>query len=105
MRIDADRLKSLRKGRDLARTELAKRSGVATRTVQRLENEPEHCQKTREETAPMFGMTAQEARTTAAEVGRAVRGWRDKVARLGIAPREVERMSSAFDHDDLKAAA
>ena len=53
----------------------------------------------------MFGMTAQEARTTTAEVGRAVRGWRDTVARLGIAPREVERMSSAFDHDDLKAAA
>ena len=50
MRIDADRLKSLRKGRDLTRPELAKQSGVAARTVQRLENEPEHCQKTREDT-------------------------------------------------------
>ena len=56
------------------------------------------------EVAPMFGMTGQEARAIAAEVGRAVRGWRDTAARLGIAPREVERMSSAFDHDDLKAA-
>lgn len=50
MRIDADRLKSLRKGRGLTRADLAKRSGVATRTVQRLENEPQHCQKTREDT-------------------------------------------------------
>ena len=50
MRIDADRLKALRKGRGLTRPELAKRSGVATRTVQRLENEPQHCQKTREDT-------------------------------------------------------
>ena len=57
------------------------------------------------EVAPIFGMTGQEARATAAEVGRAVRGWRDAAARLGIAPNEVERMSSAFDHDDLKAAA
>ena len=50
MRVDADRLKTLRKGRRLTRPELAKRSEVAIRTVQRLENEPEHCQKTREDT-------------------------------------------------------
>ena len=56
------------------------------------------------EVAPMFGMTGQAARATAAEVGEAVRGWRDAAARLGIAPNEVERMSSAFDHDDLNAA-
>ena len=41
----------------------------------------------------------------ATQVGRAVRGWRDAAARLGIAPNEMERMSSAFEHDDLKAAA
>ena len=57
------------------------------------------------EVAPIFGMTGPEARTTAAEVGRAVQGWRETAARLGMAPREVERMSSAFDHEDLKAAA
>ncbi len=56
------------------------------------------------EVAPMFGMTGPAARATAAEVGKAVRGWRDAAAHLGIAPNEVERMSSAFDHDDLKAA-
>ena len=57
------------------------------------------------EVAPMFGMTDQAARATAAEVGRAVRGWRDAAARHGITANESERMSSAFDHDDLGAAA
>ena len=57
------------------------------------------------EVAPMFGMTDQAARATAAEVGRAVRGWRDAAARHGIPANESERMSSAFDHDDLEAAA
>ncbi len=55
--------------------------------------------------APMFGMTDGAARAIAAEVGRAVRGWRDTAARLGMTPNEIDRMSSAFDHDDLKAAA
>ena len=57
------------------------------------------------EVAPMFGMTGQDARAIAAEVGRAVRGWRDAADLLGIGSNEVERMSSAFDHDDLEAAA
>ncbi len=56
------------------------------------------------EVAPMFGMTGQAARATAAEVGRAVRGWRDAAAGIGISANETERMSSAFDHDDLEAA-
>ena len=57
------------------------------------------------EVAPMFGMTGQDARAIAAEVGRAVRGWRDAADLFGIGSNEVERMSSAFDHDDLEAAA
>ena len=56
------------------------------------------------EVAPMFGMTEQAARAAAAEVGRAVRGWRDAAARHGIAANEIERMSSAFGHHDLEAA-
>ena len=56
------------------------------------------------EVAPMFGITGQAARATAAEVGRAVRGWRDAAAGIGISANEIERMSSAFDHDDLEAA-
>ena len=57
------------------------------------------------EVAPMFGMTTQAAGAIAAEVGEAVRGWREAAAHLGLAPHEMERMSSAFEHDDLKAAA
>ena len=55
MRIDADRLKSLRKGKGLTRRELARRSGIAIRTIQRLENEPQQCQKTREDTVNRLG--------------------------------------------------
>ena len=53
--------------------------------------------------APMFGMAERTAREIAAEVGRAVARWRDVSARLGIALNEIERMSSAFEHEDLRA--
>ena len=53
--------------------------------------------------APMFGMAERTAREIAAEVGRAVARWRDQSTRLGIAPNEMERMSSAFEHEDLRA--
>ena len=53
---------------------------------------------------PMFGIAEREARTIAAEVGRAVSGWREAAARLGIKPDEIDRMASAFDHEDLRAA-
>ncbi len=52
--------------------------------------------------APMFGMTEKNARAIAAEVGSAVAGWRDAAARFGITSDKVERMSSAFDHEDLE---
>jgi serine/threonine-protein kinase HipA len=55
------------------------------------------------EIVPMFGMTEKDARAIAAEVGSAVAGWRDAAARFGITSDEVERMASAFDHEDLKA--
>lgn len=54
--------------------------------------------------APMFGMPEKDARAIAAEVGLAVAGWRNAAARFGIASDKVERMASAFDHEDLKAA-
>jgi serine/threonine-protein kinase HipA len=53
---------------------------------------------------PMFGIAEPEARTIAAEVGRAVGEWRDAAARVGITPDEIDRMASAFDHEDLRAA-
>ncbi len=54
--------------------------------------------------APMFGILEGEARAIAAEVGRAVRGWRDVAARIGLTANQVDRMCSAFEHEDLRAA-
>lgn len=50
MKIDPDRLRSLRKKKGWSRSELDKRSGISKRTIQRLENEPQRCKKTRADT-------------------------------------------------------
>ena len=52
---------------------------------------------------PLFGMTEENARTIAAEVGTAIGRWRDAAARYGLTPDEAERMSSAFEHEGLNA--
>lgn len=54
--------------------------------------------------AEYFTLNETQAREIAAEVGRAVGGWREEAGRLGLAPGQVERMASAFEHDDLRAA-
>jgi serine/threonine-protein kinase HipA len=54
--------------------------------------------------APAFGIPVTEARAIAREVGRAVARWRDAAAKCGITRREMDRMASAFEHDDLKLA-
>lgn len=56
------------------------------------------------EVAPQFGLEADEARAIAAEVGRATSGWRDRAAAHGLTGKEIARMESAFEHDDLKLA-
>ena len=50
MKIDSEHLHRLRKKKGLTRRELAERSNINKRTIQRLENEPQRCQKTREDT-------------------------------------------------------
>jgi serine/threonine-protein kinase HipA len=40
----------------------------------------------------------------AKQVGKAVSKWRDEAARHGLTKNEIERMASAFEHADLKAA-
>ena len=50
MKIDPDRLQSLRKKKGFTRPQLAQRSGISERTIQRLENEPQRAQKTQEHT-------------------------------------------------------
>ena len=51
--------------------------------------------------AGLFGITAADARAIARKVGKVVAGWRKTAAALGVSRREVGRMSSAFEHDDL----
>ena len=54
--------------------------------------------------ASYFELTAGQARAIAREAGKAVASWRKEAARLGLGAGEIERMASAFEHDDLKAA-
>jgi serine/threonine-protein kinase HipA len=56
------------------------------------------------EVADYFGLDLKEARKIAREVGKAVSAWRTEAAKLGLTKAEIERMASAFEHEDLKAA-
>ncbi len=54
MKVDADRLRTLREGKGWTRPYLSQRTGpnpppIPARTIQRLENEPERCRTTRED--------------------------------------------------------
>jgi serine/threonine-protein kinase HipA len=57
------------------------------------------------EVAPQFGLKAADAKRIVAEVGVATARWHTVAARCGIAASEIERMRSAFEHEDAKAAA
>jgi serine/threonine-protein kinase HipA len=54
--------------------------------------------------APYFELEDAAARRIASEVGKAVRGWRQEAARAGLAAGQIDRMASAFEHDDLRKA-
>lgn len=54
--------------------------------------------------AQYFMLGEDEARAAAKDVAKAVNGWRSVAANLGIASNEVNRMSTAFEHDDLQNA-
>jgi serine/threonine-protein kinase HipA len=54
--------------------------------------------------ASYFELGSDEARSIASQVGQAVAMWRKEAARLGLTGQEIDRMASAFEHDDLKAA-
>lgn len=51
-----------------------------------------------------FGLTMDIAKAIAAEVGSAVLSWRDAAAARGLSSSQIERMESAFEHDDLAKA-
>jgi len=56
------------------------------------------------EVAGYFELDDKKARRIAKQVGTAVSKWRDEAARHGLAKNEIDRMASAFEHDDMKAA-
>jgi serine/threonine-protein kinase HipA len=56
------------------------------------------------EQAGLFGLSLQKAKAVAAEVGAAVGNWRKVAASVGESLRAIDRMASAFEHDDLAAA-
>ena len=56
------------------------------------------------EVAGYFEIADARAREIAAEVARAVSGWRAEAARHGIARQEIDRMASAFEHQDVELA-
>ena len=54
--------------------------------------------------AGYFELGDGEAHRIAGQVGQAVATWRRQAAKLGLTPAEIDRMASAFEHEDLQAA-
>jgi serine/threonine-protein kinase HipA len=57
-----------------------------------------------ESVADLFGIALPVARDIIREVGAAVADWRTVAAAVGARASEINRMASAFEHDDLKKA-
>jgi serine/threonine-protein kinase HipA len=51
-----------------------------------------------------FGLSLRDAKNAIGSVAMATRTWREVAAKHGAAASEIERMSSAFEHDDLRRA-
>ena len=56
------------------------------------------------EVAAYFELGEAEAHKIAGQVGHAVATWRKQAAKLGLTPAGIDRMASAFEHEDLQAA-
>lgn len=57
------------------------------------------------EVANHFSVGPNDAASIIGEVHRAVRAWQQVAASFGLRPREVERMATAFEHEDAELAA
>ncbi len=53
--------------------------------------------------AEYFRLSPRQARDIARDVGQAVRGWRTAASACGLASSDMDRMKSAFEHQDLRA--
>lgn len=57
-----------------------------------------------EAAAAFFGLSLAQARAIIKEVAAVTTAWRDTAKEAGARPTEINRMASAFEHDDLKRA-
>jgi len=57
-----------------------------------------------ESAAGYYALSLQEARTILKEVASATRTWKSVAQEVGASSTEIRRMSSAFEHDDLRKA-
>lgn len=53
--------------------------------------------------APYFELSAKKAHEIAAQVTDVTKTWRAEAAKLGLTATEIDRMASAFEHDDLQS--
>jgi len=53
--------------------------------------------------AELFGLNLDQSRDIVRQVGKAVTSWRKIASDVGVSQSEQDRMSSAFEHDDLNA--
>ena len=56
------------------------------------------------EVAELFGMKPARARALAAGIGAVTAGWRDAAKLQGLNKAQIDRMETAFEHDDLQLA-
>jgi serine/threonine-protein kinase HipA len=56
------------------------------------------------EVAGYFDLEEGRAREIAAQVARTTSSWREEAVEHGIGKGEIERMASAFEHEDLRDA-
>jgi serine/threonine-protein kinase HipA len=54
--------------------------------------------------ADYFDLKPDAAKSIAVDVGKAVSRWRSYAKKVGISDSEINRMASAFDHEDLRKA-
>jgi len=54
--------------------------------------------------AEYFGITKEDAKLIISEVAEAVKKWSSEASRLGLSKAEINRMESAFEHEDLEYA-
>lgn len=54
--------------------------------------------------APHFGLKLDKAKAIVGELGKAVSRWRETATAMGLAAKEIDRMASAFEHEDFKKA-